>query len=209
MNPLIFRWYLAPILPAYLIAILLGVWALADSLVSRLERSLALPATLGAIGAVFMLLSLNAWTPHPDHGPDRPAPEMAWHKIELNYQRVGERLRYDYGVTADTLVAAGDIGAVGYYSRARILDTIGLVTPAMSRYYPFDKRLLAEGANYAVPPALILDNQPDYIVLMEQFARNGLAKDPAFNDLYDVVWTIATDYYGESMILYQRRDLAH
>ncbi len=208
MNPLIFRWYLAPILPAYFLAILLGVWALGSSLAEQFERSRVLPAAFSIIGLIFILFSLNAWTLNPDHGPDRPAPEMAWHKIELNYRQMGEKLRDEYGVTEDTLVAVGDIGAVGFFSRARILDTVGLVTPEISDYYPFDKNLLAEGANYAVPPAIIHDYQPAYIVLMEHFVRLGLAVDPLFNAQYAEVWTIPTDYYGSGMILYQRRDLA-
>ncbi len=206
-NPLMFRWYVMPVLPPYILAILVGMWAILDSATAALKRP-RIPATLMAAGGIAcVLFAISGWQLHPDHRPDRPAPEMAWHKIELNYQSVAERLRSQYRVTSTTYVAAGDIGALGYYSRARILDTIGLVTPEIVHYYPFDRQLLAEDAIYAVPPAVILDYTPDYVVLMESFVRNGLALDPAFRELYAQVWFIPTDYYGKGMIVYQRRDL--
>lgn len=202
MNPLIFRWYLVPPLPGYFLSILIGAWALVDALGSN--RCVAFVLT--AAGGVWLALSLNAWVLHPDHGPDRPAPEMAWHKIELLYQAVGERIRATEGVTRETVVAAGDIGAIGYFTEAHILDTIGLVTPEMTAYYPFDASLLIPGANYAVPPEIILDHQPEYVVLMESFVRNGLAKDPRFMTRYEQVRFIPTDFYGTGMIVYRLRE---
>ncbi len=39
-------------------------------------------------------------------------------------------------------------------------------------------------------------------------STNGLAKDPSFEALYAEIYFIPTDYYGDKMSLYQRRDLA-
>ncbi len=205
-NPLLFRWYLAPPLPAYLLGIGVGMTALVRAFSEQIKRTRLEPRMVGAIGAVWLAMLLNAWTLHPDHGPKRPAPEMAWHKIELNYKRVGERLRDEYGVNRQTLVAAGDIGAVGYYSRARILDTVGLVTPELSAYYPADRSLIPSGGNYAIPPALILDHRPAYVVAMADFVRNGLERSAEFRAQYRELWSIPTDYYGGRMIVYRRRE---
>ncbi len=207
-NPLIFRWYLAPPLPAYVLAVSVGAMALAEALAAQRSRPAWVRPILLAVGGAWVVMLLNAWTLHPDHGPNRPAPKMAWHKIELNYRRVGERLRQEYGVTEQTVVAAGDIGAVGYYSRATILDTVGLVTPELSAYYPVDPRLIPEGGNYAIPPSLVLDYQPAYLVVMADFVRNGLARSEAFQAQYTLLWSIPTDYYGGRMIVYRRRALA-
>ena len=98
-----------------------------------------------------LLLSLNEWVLHPDHGPTSPAPDMAWHQLELYYETVGRDLAAR-GVTTQTVVAAGDVGALGFYSNARILDTVGLMSPEASAYYPLTPELYV--INYAVAPQL-------------------------------------------------------
>lgn len=201
-NPLIFRWYLAPLLPGYYLAILAGLWALVAASVRSPRRA---AGVLTGLGALLVLFLFNAWVLHPDHGPDRPAPGMAWHKIELLYQQVGERLRDEYGVSRSTLVGAGDIGALGYFSRARILDTVGLVSPEAAAYYPVDRSLFVPGMNYAVPPQLVYDQRPEYLVLMEAFIRHGLARDERFLTQYEQMLFIPTDFYGTGMLVYRLR----
>jgi hypothetical protein len=203
-NPLIFRWYVAPPLPALMLGVLAGVWALVDAAQTARPAWRIAPVTLAALALLWGAASLSGWTLHPDHGADRPAPVMAWHQIELYYRQMAETLVNDFGVTPQTRVAAGDIGTLGYFTRAHIVDTVGLVTPAMSAYYPLDPALIPEGQNYAIPPQLILDTLPDFLVTMEAFVRLGLAQDARFQDAYTLVDEIPTDFYGTGMRLYQR-----
>ncbi|MEP7284312.1 MAG: hypothetical protein ABI947_00930 [Chloroflexota bacterium] len=206
-NPLLFRWYMVPPLPALMLGIVVGAWALVAGF-QRQQRTTRwiTPAAVGALAILWGGMSLHAWTLTPDHGPNRPAPTMAWHKIELLYQQVGTELRDQDGVTPETRVASADIGAIGYFSRATIIDTVGLVTPELSTYYPVPPSLIVQGQNYAIPPKLITDTQPDYFVTMEAFVRLGLEKDAAFKAEYgDPFKKIPTDFYGTDMRVYKRQ----
>ena len=206
LNPLIFRWYFAPPLPAWILAIFTGAWALLAPLAQRgvQGRRVAL-GLVAALGLFWLFTTANGWVLRPDHGPDRPAPRMAWHQIELLYEQMGRHLRDVIGVTAETRVASGDIGAIGFFSRATIVDTVGLVTPELTAYYPVDPALIVPGQNYAIPPALIADTLPDYLVTMEAFVRLGLEAEPWFNAQYDLILEYPTDFYGTGMRLYRRR----
>jgi hypothetical protein len=193
-NPLIFRWYLAPPLPFYFLGIFLGFERLSQDLRTSLP---ALVAT-----GVAVLLTLNGWTLHPDHGPDRPAPEMAFIRLELLYQQVGEDLRGQ--IAPDEVLAAGDVGALGYYSGARILDTVGLISPQSVAYYPLPDSFYV--INYAMPPDLIIELEPDFLVLLEVYGREGLLRDAEFLSTYRLLETLPTDLYGShGMLIYGRR----
>ncbi len=193
-NPLIFRWYLAPPLPFYFLAIFLGA--------ERAAADLRRPRLAWAFALAALLLTLRGWTLHPDHGPDRPAPAMAFIKLELLYQQVAEDMRAQ--IRPGQVLAAGDVGALGYYSRARILDTVGLNSPQAVRYYPLPDSMYV--INYAIPPALIHDLQPDFLVLLESYGRNGLLRDPAFLATYHLLRTYSTDLYeSQGMLVFQHR----
>jgi len=198
-NPLIFRWYATPPTPFYFLSIIAGVWGLAE----RLRGSQVARWALSVVGAVWLTTSLNAWTLHPDHGPDRLAPKMAWFQLELLYQQAATSIAPEVG--PQTVVAAGDIGAVGWYSGARVLDTLGLISPVSTTYYPIPESMLATSP-YAVAPDLIVDQQPDFIIVLETYVRNSLLKDPRFAEMYRLRERIETDIYGsDGMLIFEKR----
>lgn len=216
-NPLIFRWYLTPPLPFYFLAILTGLSANADQLPtirvpevqSATQSGHPQPAICNLQSTIvftlpvifFLFLTSRAWTLHPDHGPDRPAPEMAWFKLEQLYAQVGRELAPE--VTPQTVVAAGDIGALGYFSGARILDTLGLISPQSTAYYPLPPGQLV--INYAISADLIADQKPDYVVFLEVYGRRTLLADPRFLESYTLRQKIPTDIYGsDGMLVYHR-----
>jgi len=212
-NPLLFRWYLSPPLPFYFLLMLTGVWTAANSIgrlvVSRLanwktgDQSTNLPIyqvtnlLFAVFTAVALTLTLNAWDLHPDHGPDRPAPEMAWFKLELLYAQAADVV-LSHAAPGDTL-CAGDIGMLGYRTGMRILDTVGLVTPEVAHYYPADPDIYV--INYAIPADLVLGLDPDYVIILEVYGRMGLLPDPRFQARYRLLEKFETDIYGSDGML--------
>lgn len=211
-NPLLFRWYLSPPLPFYFLLIVTGVWTLACDLgrslpnLTDLEReALGLETVPLAILALFTVAALaftiNAWDVHPDHGPDRPAPEMAWFELELLYAQAADVVLSHAG-PGDTL-CAGDIGMLGYRTGLRVLDTVGLVTPESRRHYPANPAIYV--INYAIPADLVLALDPDYIVILEVYGRRGLLPAPDFQNRYRLLRKLETDIYGsDGMLIFTR-----
>lgn len=233
-NPLLFRWYLTPPLPAWMFFILMGLEGVIGLLASSFDKtnSTDIPAPTGSAtplatlgGAKFAIAtrptrknmrlvvgmlvialplasSLAAWRITLDHGPAHSAPEMAFIKLELLYRRVAEELKPR--ISADTLLAAGDVGVLGYETGARILDTVGLNSPVSLEYYPLDPA--AYVINYAIPARLILDQQPDWVVILEVYGRNTLLKDERFLAEYELIEKLPTDLYGSRGILVFKRN---
>jgi len=192
-NPLVFRWYLTPPLPIYFLGILIGL--------ERLLSDLKIKKILFVFAGIVILLTLNGWTLKPDHGPVRPAPEMAFIRLELLYEQVGKELIND--IKTGQVVAAGDIGAIGFFTKAQILDTVGLVTPVASTYYPLPESYYV--INYAVSPKLILELKPDFLVILEVYGRNALLVNPDFNATYKLMKRYETDLYSsEDMLVFMR-----
>ena len=230
-NPLIFRWYLTPPLPIYFILIIGGLIELQTSnfklQTSKLKSQNSNPKAQSpkpqspsfivhcslfivhyslfiihcSLFIAFIFLSLRAWTLSPDHGPARPAPDMAWFKLEEIYTQVGKELAPQ--IDSKTVIAAGDIGALGYFSNTRILDTVGLISAQTPPYYPLPREQLV--INYAMSAQLINDHKPDYVVFLEVYGRRTLLKDENFLRAYSFVKKITTEIYGsEWMLIYKR-----
>jgi len=188
-NPLLFRWYLAPPLPIYFLGILMGL--------DFVFTDLKIPKGFYLASSILILFTLNAWTLKPDHGPSQPAPEMAFIRLELLYEKVGKDLKQT--IDEGQVVAAGDIGAIGYFTEARILDAVGLVTPVATKYYPLPESSYI--INFAISSDLIVEQLPDYLVILEIYGRNTLLKDPDFNAIYTLMKRYTTDLYGSKDML--------
>lgn len=203
-NPLIFRWYLTPPLAAYILLILIGLKTLLADLFARLKIKRQ-PVQFGVNLLLMLVLPLgtllSGWVLVPDHGLRRPAPEMAWYQLELLYRQAAVDVQ---PLLADgETLAAGDVGVLGFFTNARILDTVGLNSPIATRYYPTDPAFYV--TNYAIAPDLIIEQQPKVVVFLEVYGRLGLLQDTRFLADYRLVETIPTNIYGSrGMLVYER-----
>jgi hypothetical protein len=215
-NPLIFRWYLTPPLPFYILGILIGAEGILQRLgnwiaaretasVSPTARSLLGNSLLISLVVIPVGLSLRGWSVKPDHGVARPAPEMAWYQLELEYRAAADFL--DPLLDEQTVLAASDVGVLGYFTSSHILDTVGLNSPIALQYYPVDPDFYV--INLATSPDLIMETRPDFIVLLEVYGREGVFKDERFQRSYTLIHTIPTDVYGsDGMLIFSRNDRA-
>ncbi|HNB50489.1 MAG TPA: hypothetical protein PK530_01020, partial [Anaerolineales bacterium] len=55
---------------------------------------------------------------------------------------------------------------------------------------------------------LVMDEMPEYVVLLEVYGRAGLFKDPRFLEAYHLREKIPTNIYdSDGMVIYERNDL--
>ncbi|NPV75493.1 MAG: hypothetical protein HPY59_03870 [Anaerolineae bacterium] len=204
-NPLIFRWYLAPPTSVLYLFVLMGAEKLCMDIfhIGMFKEKTRLRKWLvGIIVIAFpLLLNINGWEIRPDHGPGNPSPGMAWIKLELLYYEAASIV--SPLMTEDTLLAAGDVGVLGFYTPARILDTVGLNSPQSLEYYPIpqDEYVI----NYAIPTQLILQEKPDWIIILEVYGRNTFLRNKDFHDRYKLWKTLPTDIYGSKGLLLFRK----
>lgn len=161
-------------------------------------------ASFATLAAAALILSLREWRLAPDHGPAQPAPEMAFIRLELLYRQVAEDLQAR--ILPGYTIAAGDVGVLGYFLDARILDTVGLNSPEAIRYYPLPESMYT--ILYAMPPDLIISVKPEIVIFLEVYGRTGLLKDSRFLEAYRMCGEYPTDIYGSrSLLVYCRKDL--
>lgn len=193
-NPFILPWYLAPLLSFWLIGLGKGIVTLANMIIERAhdpKRHLLL---------VFALLA--AQIPALDTLSDVQLGAPLGQREDL-YKALGIRLREL--VAWDSVIAASEIGALGYYSSAYILDTVGLVSPQAIPYNPAQRSSLIPP--YAIPTELILDHRPEYVVSLEVFVRDTLSLSTEFSEEYDLLERIDTSAFGSNgLLVFRRRD---
>jgi arabinofuranosyltransferase len=179
----IFPWYLVPIIPLYLLVAAAGL------------------ARFGGLRMPWLAALLLVWQlPTIDwRQPLLPSGETLLR--EQLFAEVGQGLRLSLAPTA--VVAAPEIGALGYLSNLRVLDTVGLVSPVALPYYPLPPDAFV--TDNAIPARLIEDQRPDVVVTLDAYMQRTLLVDPAFQrDYYLEAAYPATVWQSKELLVFRR-----
>jgi hypothetical protein len=192
------EWYLPPLLAVWLVPCVHGLW-ISTAVLRPQARAWAAPA----LAAGLLAIELTGFDLGRGPQPSPWMPLSVWEERERLYAEAAGWLRPR--LQPGDIVAASEIGSLGYSCDCRILDTAGLVSPEALAYYPLPAESYV--TNYAIPTQLIVDRQPTYLVSLEVFMRNTLMTDPRFTDAYDLVRSYPTTAFGSNgLLLYRRRE---
>jgi hypothetical protein len=179
--PMFFPWYYYPLLPGLMFAVVAFVWFLpVRSEFSRLVL-LALVVVAALTIPNYLMQSSPSW-------PLSREREVAYH----------DGCRFlQANVAPNDVVLAPDIGVIGWcLPDNEILDPIGLVSPEAIPYH------IPRPQGPAIPVQLVLNERPDFIVALEQYAAPFLVPSPEFAAAYDEVWSRAVTIAGRTQQLH-------
>ncbi|HUE30664.1 MAG TPA: hypothetical protein VMR79_07300 [Verrucomicrobiae bacterium] len=182
-NPLMFPWYLCTFVPLATLFALLGVTAAGEWVPGR--RALGAVATLIAFICLSWRPVAETWWPLvPPTDPRFNAlqPNAGPHARVYQYAAIARWLNERVGPSER--VCLSEIGALGYYFHGRVLDGLGLVSSEALRYQP--TALRSNPLRGTLPPPLVHDLRPEYVVSMDIFAEYLFA-DPWFQQHYALI----------------------
>lgn len=217
-NPLLFDWYLVPLEPGYIFALTFGFWSVIDLL--KLKSNLvafaivilvwlslmyqyALPAFFGnnpeQIPAAFLTI---AQSDAPRHGLLRPL--LSSEPREKLYQKIAFELADQ--ITDQTRIMTPEFGALGYFSRAKFVSSLGHVNPEVMQFLPPKPEELGV-SNNVITVREVRGLTPDYVISYQIFIEKTLLIDPWFKENYqEVAWYPVNIWNTPRLSVFKKRN---
>lgn len=143
-NPIMFPWYVSQTEPFWILMSFWGIYILYKKNQSKYYLFLLL------IISVFPFISFANRITNKDIGSKTP--------LFVTSQYLNNKLQ-----KGDT-VGISNIGIVSFETKAYIVDFFGLVRPDSVLYYPIKNGCFSENELYVIPPDLVKDSKPDWLV---------------------------------------------
>jgi hypothetical protein len=199
-NPLVFQWYWAPLLCTAIVSAALG-WAACFSFRA--------PAAAIVVVASLAVQLVFAYT-DPATGFNEPffSRDDAELQRIVAYRAVAERL--NVVARRSDVVAAPEVGALGFYFEGTIRDACGLVSPQALKYLPVppDQRLGPDVG--AISVDFVRGTSPQWVVTLPLFAGNSLLQSDWFRSEYQL-WGRAPLpkplWGGQDVLVFHRRSV--
>lgn len=188
-NPLVFPWYGAPLVVT--LAVVVGALVGEAARGGGASKTVAFAGT--AVLAAGSLLRLALLQPYGT--ADR----------EDLYRAAALRMN----APPSDVVLAPEIGALGFYTKARIWDSSGLVTPEARRFRGDAWRERERGPDAigggTIPPGAIEAVRPEWVVSLSRFLDPLLRVAPRSLDGYELFAEYPTERWGSRAVLVYRR----
>jgi uncharacterized membrane protein len=181
--PFLFQWYAAPAIPFWLIGCALGLQLLLEKAIPEIARTTnrKIPDWMAPVLAGLLLLTAVVYQfSRYGHPGLYLEPQWPADNRESFYRETALALLDT--IPPESTVALAEIGTFGWFHPAKVLDAVGLVSPAALKCYPLDRHYYHW--NSAMPALLIQREKPDYVVAFRGFIRKSLMESEHFRHAY-------------------------
>jgi hypothetical protein len=186
-GTLVFPWYLVPLAPFYLLALSRTMHVLWQ----RWRHSTVAVVIALSLGLELLDLSLGRLPGQPLLAP------IDLDLVRENAYSAAGRFLAPH-VDQSTVVALPEVGAFGYESEARVLDTVGLVSPEALAYYPLPATYTGDNA---IPADLVKQERPDYVVGLSRYFQTPLLDADWFSRDYRLLAEFDARIWGSTGVL--------
>ncbi len=170
-NTALFIWYVSPIYPIYFLFIGAGFIFLIEKIQNQTLQVLLYKKIIFALICLLLLPMVYMKVSYY---------KLSQHNLEKVHKQIGYYL-YTH-TSEDEIIAAEDIGYIGYYSKRKILDRDGLVSPEAVIYNRSGKYF-----------ELVADYKPDWVVLYIDSPISRFYNSSKFMKLYEKIKCFSSD----------------
>lgn len=203
-NPYLFPWYFCwfSLVPPLMVPIFM------DELLQFTHKNKPKSQKIVAAACCFYLVLVQFAEQPLRLMAGLPALSFYWngaYQRLLIYKQASEYIaQQNGGRDLKAVLAAPEVGVIGYYYPGPILDLGGLISDNVIRYAPPPPELQKDTSLFAIIPKIIDEMNPDYIVTDASFCQTGLYKEKFFKEKYKEEKFYPLLLWSDGIYIYKR-----